>query len=364
MTTEYVPAQFSGNPTTAQLNAELTKIRNALDNCLQRARGLLDPEVSFVNQMHTDLDLNGNKILNVETDPNDPTSLVTVAALNDITGFDATAITAQVETNSNGLDNLQQLALINQANILTNTDGLAAATGISTQLQADLQALQVSLAQTNNIIDNVDVVVGQNQTDITALQTEVVTLTNQLASIFTQLQNNDTDIAQLTALVNQNIASFVTVDNQLASLLSQIQSNDAELAQSLAFGNENRDRIIDLENAVDPIEKSLSFNGLLTDGADVANIMITQHCAAELGIFPFVACTVAPAGGTALFTLYKNGLSFAQASIADGTLVGSYSTLPNETVFAPGDVILVRANAQNGAENVFMTLVFAKRDAP
>lgn len=57
MSTSYVPATFVANPTPLQLTEELEKIRVALDETLNRLGGT-------PNQMETDLDMNGNDILN------------------------------------------------------------------------------------------------------------------------------------------------------------------------------------------------------------------------------------------------------------------------------------------------------------
>lgn len=168
MTTDYVPAQWQANPTTTQLNSELIKIRAALDNTLKRANQLTSG-APFINQMEIDLDMNGQSILNAETDLNDPTSLVTVAALNDVTGVDVSALEATIAALQVALGQTNNSIDIVDVQTITNATAIQGNADDITALDTLTQSLLVGVAQINNKLDTIELDIIQNATDIAAL---------------------------------------------------------------------------------------------------------------------------------------------------------------------------------------------------
>jgi len=354
MSTPYVPTSFVGNPTTTQLNAELVKIQDALDVCLLRVDTFFgDDFIGYVNQMEADLDMNGNSILNVETDTNDPNSLVTMAALTNVQGFDASALQAEID------------ALEVRVNVLEANPG-----GGTTY---DDTAVLASIASLGN--------------QINTLSSDLNTITNQQNSIFAQVQSNDNDIAALNAgqsAQDTDIAALQTatqsnstdisglatdiaaVETDIVSLNSQVQSNDADiLALQNAPGGggitttANGNDLEDVESLARYYDKSYSFYGpQVPDTTTVAG-----HPIGTLGYLSGISigALTAPSGGTGTVEVLRNGVVVATITLADGQnsdLVG----LGTPALFVGGQFLEIRTGALNGMLDWGITLIFDKID--
>jgi len=238
MTTNYTPSQFTGNPTTTQLNAELRRIRDALDNTLQRVNATADG-LSQINQMELDLDLNGNQILNVGSNPDDPNSLVTRADLADIAGFDASDL-------MNDISLIQFELGVLQAGINANESALSNTTGDITDLQTANASLTQSLATLNNTLTGLNQQITLNQqtsnsnannvgqllTDVTNLQTQLAALETALEGMVQNLSSRDItqDTTVLAVTIPVTVSGFqhifTAAQSQAAVQIAQLRVND------------------------------------------------------------------------------------------------------------------------------------------
>jgi len=124
MPSDYTPATFAAQPTVTQLNAELQRIKVALDAALQR-----DPSGPG-NELEADLDMNSHRILNV-LPGEDPGDVVTKAQLDNLAvGAGATADQAQaIEDNAAAIEDIN-------SNNATQTELNTVAATLQTQITA------------------------------------------------------------------------------------------------------------------------------------------------------------------------------------------------------------------------------------
>lgn len=149
MTTSYVPSQFTGSPTTTQINAELNRIRDALDHALQRVDATPNT-VPQINQMELGLDMNGHEILNVAAGTG-PDSLTTLSQVQRLIG--------QIEISASGVTQGDFSAL--QA--VVNTLGTLVGTGLGGS------TITQSLTTIGNSLGSLSSIIAQNTADILEL---------------------------------------------------------------------------------------------------------------------------------------------------------------------------------------------------
>jgi len=209
MTTNYKPTQFTGNPTTTQLNAELVRIRDALDNALQRV-DRTDDDVSQINQMELDLDMNGHSIANVVSDPNDPTSLVTQADLALIDGVGSViGLQNQIDTIITGISD-------------SNVSSAAQRAQLQAQLQTQIDTLITAVQDTNlSSAGQRQILQDQIDTITTGLSDSNTSNATQLAAAVASLQTQiDALTPTTTAELFEKSFSFYGTDLPVASTLA------------------------------------------------------------------------------------------------------------------------------------------------
>jgi len=338
MTTGYVPSQFTGQPTTTQLNAELNTIQAALDACFQRLDATQEG-VPQVNQMELDLDMNGNTIMNAGQGLG-PDSLVTLQQVQDLIN--------QIQISASGVSAAELAAL--QAEV----DALAALVGPG--LGGTITA---SLTTIGNSLGNISGIVAQQGVDITNLDNRVGALeaaggaspdltliNNQLASLLTQVQSNDMDIN--------------TINNQSASLLTQIQSNDQEIAALQAATTVAGNDLEAVESLAQFFSKDFSFygSGVLPDNTVVAGFPPTVL--GHLSAIRMNAVT-APAGGAAVIEILRDGVVVSTVTLAAGT-TSEFAVIAAPELFSAANLLQVRTATVNGAEDISISLLFNKID--
>jgi len=211
MTTNYTPTQFTGNPTTTQINAELRRIRDALDNTLQRVDQTANG-VTQINQMELGLDMNSNPIMNVVSDPDDPTSLVTQADLANVSGIEgASQLQDQIDVIITGISD-------------SNVSAAAQRAQIQTQLQTQIDTLITAVQDTNlSSAGQRQILQDQIDTLVTNLSDSNISNANQLAAAVASLQTqvdalNNTPTT--TAELFEKSFSFYGTDLPVASTLA------------------------------------------------------------------------------------------------------------------------------------------------
>ena len=277
MTTEYVPSQFQGNPTVAQLNAEFVRIRNALDNTFSRVQGVLGSEVPFINQLELDLDLNDHELLNVRTNPEDPNSLARIADIpSGLTVEELTdqtvVLIAQVNALQSEIDALPDGALDSASQ--TELDSLTATVvTITTQINTlgnslgDISALVGSQGQT---LDQLGTEFG---VQVNAINQNILALQNTVANLPTGntdgVSQADFDVlanefgVQVNA-INQSILALQTmIDNLPSDNVSQADF-DVLVGEFGTQVNAINQSILALQTQVDnlPTDLDIQINSL------------------------------------------------------------------------------------------------------
>lgn len=272
MTTEYVPSQFQGNPTVAQLNAEFVRIRNALDNTFSRVQGVLGSEVPFINQLELDLDLNDHELLNVRTNPEDPNSLARIAdipsglTVEELT--DQTVILiAQVNDLQSEIDALPDGAL--DAASQTELDSLTLiVTGISNQINT-----------LGNSLGDISALVGSQGQTLEQLGTEFGVQVNAINQRIVDLQDT---IDNLPA-PNTDAVSQTVFDTQVGVINQSITALQTMLANLPPSGVSQADFDVlagEFGTQVNAINQSIlalqtTVDGLPTDGITQAQLNAT-----------------------------------------------------------------------------------------
>ena len=272
MTTEYVPSQFQGNPTVAQLNAEFVRIRNALDNTFSRVQGVLGSEVPFINQLELDLDLNDHELLNVRTNPEDPNSLARIADIpSGLTVEELTdqtvVLIAQVNALQSEIDNLPD-GTLNSASQAELDSLTTIVTGISNQINTlgnslgDISALVGSQGQT---LDQLGAEFG---VQVNAINQNILALQNTVANLPTGntdgVSQADFDVlanefgVQVNA-INQSILALQTmIDNLPAPNTDVVSQADFDVLSG-EFGtqvNAINQSIASLQTMIDNLPPS------------------------------------------------------------------------------------------------------------
>lgn len=309
MTTEYVPSQFQGNPTVAQLNAEFVRIRNALDNTFSRVQGVLGSEVPFINQLELDLDLNDHELLNVRTNPEDPNSLariadipsgltveeltdqtvILIAQVNDLQSeIDALPDGAIDAASQTELDSLTLVVteISNQITTLGNSLGdISALVGnqgqtldqLGTEFGVQVNAINQRIVDLQDTIDNLptgntdgvsqadfDVLAGEFGTQVNAINQSILGLQTMIDNLPAAGVSQGVFDTQVNT-INQSIASLQTmIDNLPTDLDIQINSINQSI-QSLQTTTDNLpddDDIAGLQTQIDNLPDSNSITEL------------------------------------------------------------------------------------------------------
>ena len=292
MASDYIPEPVVGGaPTAAKYNAELAKIKIALDNSVSRQGGT-------PNQMEEDFDLNGHSVLNAAPGEG-PNDLVTLSQVESIigSGVDVGALADVVAQNSediaDGFTATNAQVATNTAAIATEiTNRAAVDSSLAAQIQANDAQIDVANAINTSQSNRLDALEAINAVDQATLDAAIA---NEVAI----RQSVDSSLsAQINVEEARNDAqdtSITSLQSDVAAINAQLPDDDTALAQAIAdnataIANEINDTNTDV-NAILATQAALQTSVNTNASAAAANAAAHATLSATVSDNQLIATT-------------------------------------------------------------------------
>lgn len=235
------------------------------------------------------------------------------------------------------------------------------------------QTVDASLSNQITALDNaIDArllsVEAQLPDDDTALANDIAA---NAAALAQEITDTNGDIAGLLVTTAGNTSASNANASGLAAEITSRQTVDASLAAQVTAEASARssadsalsDVIATLQTDVGDLQvrtMPMSFtNDAIPDATQVMKFQVAEAFDLLNNSLKAI-CNTAPSGGTAIWSLRKNGVEFGTVTWADGSLNGTYSAWPTES-FAENDIFAIVTGVQNSMTGVALT--FRKQEA-